>query len=55
MIDQLSKLGVFASYYLKRLSEAATIRNPPDIAIETEIFVQHIFDNTDHNDKTREW
>ncbi|KAJ8671125.1 hypothetical protein QAD02_002384 [Eretmocerus hayati] len=48
VIDILNKLGVVTSYYSILLYEASVIMDPPKIIIGN-IFVQFVFDNTDHN------
>ncbi|KAJ8672056.1 hypothetical protein QAD02_003315 [Eretmocerus hayati] len=48
IIQILSKLGVVASYHCILLYEASVIMDPPKI-ITGEVFLQFVFDNTDHN------
>lgn len=52
IIDIISKLGMCASYYTIQLYEASTIMNSPGIVLDDDVFVQHVFDNTDHNVST---
>lgn len=51
LVDFLSKFGVTSSYYNERLFEASAASDLPE-AIFDEVFVQQVFDNTDHNVRT---
>ena len=52
IVDLLSQIDVSSSYYQIRLYEASAIIDPPEMKLVTDVLVQHVFDNTDHNVRT---
>lgn len=49
IIELLSKIGISCSYYQIRKYEDSVIMYPLKLIVEPGVFVQFVFDNTDHN------
>lgn len=49
LIDCLSNVGLCSPYFETTLFEASIVKNPVNIDISKESFIQFVFDNADHN------